>query len=248
MRFTRYITIAAFSLLTAISCRPKTDEGIENIYNVKPEKVFTEKSTDKIIEIILDTSGSMDEKLDGTKKIDSAKENLEQMLQEVNKYNMKMHNVKAGLLYFEGRTVKCAVAMSDLNYDIMSKEVNKFTANFSTGTPLGVALAYAERQVDKYPGKRNIIMLTDGENTNGREPENIYEDIIATNEEFNDGKTTLYVIAYDTNKNNFRELEKFGATIYEAKSAADLTKVLTVIRTDIMAESPIAAPGQFKRK
>ena len=247
MRFAHYFTIGSFALLTTVGCRSKlTDEaGRDDYYNVIPSKVSASHSGEKDIAFIFDTSLSMWDKVDGKHKIDEARSNLEAMLVQMRDYHKQMQNIKAGLFYFDSGVVSCAVPIADFNYVTLSNAINHLKA--SGGTPLGVALAYAERELDvNGTGQKSVILLTDGANSLGKNPAEIFEKIQSTNSTYGDSNTTLYVIAYDTDKSNFKDLEKMGAKLYEAKNASQLTDILTTIRKDILPEAPIS-PGQFKR-
>ena len=176
MRFAHYLTIGSFALLASVGCKSKLtdEEGIKDYYNVVPPKVSAQHSGEKDIAFIFDTSGSMWDKVGGEHKIDQARNNLEAMLVGMRDYHEKMQNVKAGLFYFDNEVVSCAVPIADFNYVTLSDAINHLKA--SGGTPLGVALAYAERKLDENgSGQKNIILLTDGANSSGKNPAEIFE-------------------------------------------------------------------------
>ncbi len=229
-------------LLGGFGCKHTDEQGVSDYYNVTPAEVRPVKATEKDLAIIVDTSGSMNDRINGEKKIVTAKRNLDEMLQGIRDYQQKMQNdVKVGLFYFDGDAVKRSLPIDDFDYSRLSTAVNKLET--SGRTPLGYALAYAERELDKHgSGQKSIILLTDGENTVGRDPRDVYRVIKSTNVTYNDSPTTLYVIAYDTDKSHFAKLETLGAKVYEARSASELTSVLTTIKRDILPEAPIEFP------
>jgi len=245
MKPSRYLAAGSLALLLAgFGCRHTDEKDIDDYYNVAPAEVRPVKAGEKDIAIIVDTSGSMHERVDGERKLVTAKRNLTEMLESIRDYQQKMQNdIKAGLFYFDDGVVKRSLAIDEFNYSRLSTAVDKL--EISGGTPLGYALAYAERELDKHgSGQKSIILLTDGENTVGRDPRDVYRVIKSTNATYNDSETVLYVIAYDTDKSNFVKLEALGAKVYEARSAGELTAVLTTIRRDILPEAPIQFPVQ----
>jgi len=248
MKLSKSITAGSLALLLGgFGCKPTDEQGIHDYYNVAPAEVHPVKASEKDIAIIVDTSSSMHDKVDGERKIVTAKRNLNDMIAGIRDYQQKMQNdIKVGLFYFDDGVVKRSLPIDDFDYSRLSTAVNKLET--SGGTPLGYALAYAERELDKHgSGQKSIILLTDGENTVGRDPRDVYRVIKSTNVTYNDSPTTLYVIAYDTDKKNFAKLEQLGANVYEARSASELTSVLTTIKRDILPEAPIS-PGQFPVK
>ena len=59
-----------------------------------------------------------------------------------------------------------------------------------------------------------------------RAPEQVFKKLIETNKKYDDSETKLFVVAYDTDKRNFRKLEELGAKVYGAKDNAELEKAL----------------------
>ncbi len=243
MTISRYLAAGSLALLlTSFGCKHTDEQDVGDYYDVTPKNVRSLKSAEKDIAIIVDTSGSMNDQVDDEKKIVTAKRNLNDMLEGIRDYQQKMQNeIKAGLFYFDDGVVKRSLPISDFDYSRLTTAVNKLEPDGST--PLGYALAYAERELDKHgSGHKSIILLTDGENTVGRNPDQIFSLIQSTNALYGDSQTTLYVVAYDTDKNNFAKLEQLGAKVYEARSASELTSVLTTIKRDILPEAPIQFP------
>ncbi len=245
MTISRYLAAGSLAVLLAGSgCKHTDEQGVDDYYDVTPREVRPLKSAEKDIAIIVDTSGSMNGRVDDEKKIVAAKRNLNDMLEGIREYQRKMQNeIKAGIFYFDDGVVKRSLPIADFDYSRLTTAVNKLEPD--GGTPLGYALAYAERELDKHgSGQKSIILLTDGENTVGRNPDHIFSLIQSTNVLYGDSQTTLYVVAYDTDKDNFAKLEQLGAKVYEARSASELTSVLTTIKRDILPEAPIEFPVQ----
>ena len=244
----KFITALGIGLLTAFlytGCKARTDEPNQpkdKTYDVAPTKKRNVDWQKKSLAMVLDTSGSMENKIEGKRKIDSAKESLQGILkrlqqsqQAYQKENPNKYNIEAGLFYFDGRTVKCAVPISKLNYNQLSTAVDSMTAN--GGTPLGIALAYAERSLNtNATGRKYILMLTDGENSTGRSPEKVYTKIKEANTKSQD-PTNLFMAAFATSKTPFADLEKQGAKVVEAKDAEALQRELDQYTT-VFLEAP----------
>ena len=227
MRIRNVLYAGLAALLLSSSGCTKTDEAdIKDLYNVTPSAVRQIDNQRRSIAFILDTSGSMYDMLKGERKIDSAKKSLKEILKTYKEFNDANNNIEAGIFYFSGwATVNNLVPVEKFDYLNLVEKISRLEAD--SNTPLGRSLAYAERELDKNAsGKKYIVLLTDGMNNTGREPSSVWKDIIKTNDEAGDSPTTLYVIAFNTNKEYFKGLEELGAIVYEAKDAAGLSEVL----------------------
>ncbi len=213
-------------LLAGSGCEETDEANINDIYNVTPSEVKQIDNQKKSIAFILDTSASMDNELNGEKKIDSAKKSLKEILNTYKEFNDVYGNVEAGVFHFtDWATVRNLVLIAKFDYNNLVKTINGLSPN--SNTPLGISLAYAERELDKKAsGRKNIVLLTDGMSNEGRDPDVVWKDIIETNDKIKDSPTTLYIIAFNTDKRYFKKLEELGVTVYEAKDAAGLSEVL----------------------
>ncbi|MEK6891412.1 MAG: VWA domain-containing protein [Nanoarchaeota archaeon] len=224
--------------LFGLGCGGSTDESISDVYNVQSSTVAS--NFDGIAtEFVIDSSGSMGEKVAGNVKIDSVKKALNEIFGDYESYS-KDHEVMVGVLYMPNGDVRTLVPMGKFNRsDLESKIKNLET---SEGTPLGISLAHAERDLDRTGyGNKNIVLLTDGANTVGKNPIEVYKSLIESNG--NDVPTNLYVIAFDVNPYTFDGLKKLGATIYSAKDGKELSAVLKE-NTKLILEAPL--PADYK--
>ena len=224
-----------FGLSLTTGCFSGTDEkGLEDVYEISSSTSIT-NTDDKAVEFVLDTSGSMDEEIDGVRKIDSAKESLNTILDSYEGYSQDHPNFQAGLLYFHLGSVQTVIPIGRFNRQSFNEAMKDWSAD--GGTPLGAALAVAERNLDKtgYFNKY-VVLLTDGENTEGRAPEDIYKKIIETNDREDDSQTNVYIVAFNMDESYFRELKELGATVYGAKDGKQLTDVLQE-NTDMILEA-----------
>ena len=209
--------LGAAALLTACA------EGFN--YDTTPLQQKPYKEGTKSIVFVVDTSGSMDDKLDGVRKIDSAKRAMNNMLEYCKTHDDKHNDLEAGLVRFRYSTPETVIPLEDFNYNSMVSEVQNLIAN--SNTPLGRSLAVAERDLDSHAtGRKYVVLLTDGMNNSGREPDEVFRSIQETNAREGDFPTQLYVVAFDTDRENFAPLQSLGATIFGANQEEELTKVL----------------------
>jgi len=235
---------ASTGLITLVGgCTGGTDEqavkqGVVDIYDVIPKQIRPVDPNKKSLIYIFDSSGSMDESLKGVRKIDSAKQAMKSALLKCKKHDDNFHDLEVGVLYFPNGNVECLIPLSRFNYDLIMSQVNKLDSY--EGTPLGIGLAYGERMLDaNASGKRSIILLTDGENTVGREPDIVWKSIIDANRKYNDYPTKLYVIPFNTEMGYFNGLKQLGAVITEAKEGKQLEKILVTDTDKVLLEAPL---------
>ena len=221
--------------LFGIGCEGATDERISDVYDVSSSTLVS-NFEGKATQFVIDSSGSMDGRVEGERKIDSAIKASVEVFGDYEEYS-KDHNVMAGILYMPNGNVANLAPMG--KFDRKGLESKIGTLEPSGYTPLGIALAYAERELDKTGyGNKNIVLLTDGENTTGRDPVEVYKSIIEENvRNPNDVPTNLYVIAFDVNPHTFNGLKNLGATVYSAKDGKQLADVLKQ-NTKLILEAP----------
>ncbi len=216
------------TILLSLSGCSKIDEEIKKTYDTTSAEIKPVDTNKRTVALIVDTSSSMEETINNEKKINSVKKAYPEVLLTYKTVDDTRKNIEMGLFYFSAdRGVTNLVPIGKFDYKTLEEKITKLETNPFSGTPLGMALAYAERELDKKAsGIKNILLLTDGENSVGREPEEIWKNIIETNAKTGDSPTNLYIIGFDVNKERFKELEKLGAVVYEAKDAENLYKVL----------------------
>jgi Mg-chelatase subunit ChlD len=190
------------------------------------------------IAFIFDNSGSMDDWLDscGMKKLDCAKKSMQDLLVRYDQHQKDYGNLEAALFTFNDNGAEKSVPMRRFNYNLLSKQVANLNAEYDT--PLGMTLAAAQRElVLRGHGQRSIIMLTDGANNFGQEPDEIYQKMqVRSGKEKRD--TNLYLVAFATDSSNFASLEKMGALVYNPQNGAELSSFLNLATDQIFAEDP----------
>jgi len=232
--------LAATAAISYAGCKKDTDElHVDNVYDVTNHNIRETDFNRHSAVYIVDTSGSMDENLNGERKIDLAKKSLHEIIDGYNVYDSQHHNLEIGIIKLNGdiATVERVMQLQPFDYNALSFAIDNLEA--SGGTPLGKALAYAERELDQYAtGKRDLVLLTDGANTDGRDPSGVWQSIVTENNGSGDYPTRLSVIAFDTSKRNFAGLEAQGVKVYEAKDGAELQRVLLKNQKTLLAEDP----------
>src|SRR3989344_1047147 len=132
------------------------------------------------IAIAVDTSGSM-----VGEKIKELKRAMYGTIEKFGSYKGK--RLEVGLYEFASHT-ETLVPMGTFNPQALRNAVDGLGTGGNTG--IGRALAYAERELDaSATGGRNILLLTDGENTSGRSPEEVLAYIADTNQRSGDTYT-----------------------------------------------------------
>ncbi|PIN76941.1 hypothetical protein COV17_00265 [Candidatus Woesearchaeota archaeon CG10_big_fil_rev_8_21_14_0_10_36_11] len=208
--------------------------GCKFNYDVEPEEVRHLKDGIVSIEFVIDTSGSMGDFLGHDRKMDSAKEALEKTLRMYKDHHAQYGNLELGLVAFDSG-VDLLVPICEFDYSQLSEHVNDL--GYGGCTSLGKALAQAQQDLNENAhGRRNIILLTDGKNTCGKTPEEIYGNIQKYN--FGDHQTSLYVVMFDTDPQNFEGLRRLGAKPVAAANPEKLSEVLFDTASGVL-EKPV---------
>lgn len=220
----------------ALSGCGDTDEvGVTDIYDTSsstPVSVYDGKA----VVFVIDNSGSMGNRLNGERKIDIAKRSLIGILSSYQAYAEKNPDTQVGLYCFSGNSVVALSPMAKFDYSSLVEKIKGLEAN--AGTPLGISLAYGERELDKTGyAQTHVVLLTDGQNEAGREPSDVLESIIKTNLAEGDSPTNVNVIALNTDSDYFTPMQKLGAAIYSADSSQQLEEVLKE-NTKMILEAP----------
>ena len=106
------------------------------------------------------------------------------------------------------------------------------------GTAIGEAIIAGKRQLNQAGKKKNyIIVITDGENTEGRQPIDAVKAIRALPEEQQPG---IYLVAFDIEAREFDDLKNQGVLVVEARSADSLQETLDyILYQKILVEKPL---------
>jgi hypothetical protein len=114
------------------------------------------------------------------------------------------------------------------------------------GTAIGEALR--EARPDLYRAgvfRKYMLVVTDGENTSGRSPDEIVRDISRKSE----GAVQVYFVAFDTSPEKFAFLKEVGGDVIGAGTGAELRQALDgIYQGKILAEAPAAGEREPARQ
>ncbi len=114
------------------------------------------------------------------------------------------------------------------------------------GTAIGEALAAA--RPDLYRAgtfRKYLLVVTDGENTRGRDPEQVARDIWRKSE----GGVQVYFVAFDTSPQKFAFLKDVGGDVLGAGTGAELRQALDgIYQGKILAEAVDAGEKEPVKK
>ena len=105
------------------------------------------------------------------------------------------------------------------------------------GTPIGEAMAVARLALDRSGLKRrHLLVVTDGENTDGADPAVVASVLEKQPEEV---KASLYFVAFDVDAEAFTPVKNAGGLLLSAKSGAELAATFDELLSDrILVEAP----------
>ena len=202
-----------------------------------PYQAEVEEGLGAAVAILVDTSGSMRERAPGDSRPKSAvaREALEAMLDATDAFIAKRPDfpIKIGLYSFSSsvRTLR-----SIQPYD---RSAIRFALTNLPGPGGGTAIGDAMREArpDLYRAgvfRKYLLVVTDGENTNGRSPDKVARDIWRKSE----GGVQTYFVAFDTNPEKFAFLKDVGGDVIGAGTGAELRTALDgIYQGKILAEA-----------
>jgi nitric oxide reductase activation protein len=213
-----------------------------------PYQAAVEEGLGAAVAILVDTSGSMREQAPGDDrpKFLVAQEALEAMLNATDAFVAKRPDfpIKIGIYSFSSHVRR----LRDIElYDRAS--IRGALAELPRpggGTAIGEAMH--EARPDLYRAgvfRKYVLVLTDGENTSGRGPEDVAREIFEKSE----GSVQVYFVAFDTSPEKFSFLKQAGGDVIGAGSGVELRKALDgIYQGKILAEAPDAGEREPNRK
>lgn len=182
------------------------------------------------IVVLVDTSGSMRESVPDaaggkTEKIEIARMVTRKTLDEIRAYASKNPGKKVfvGLTQFSSGPSQLFPLgpVEQLNND----KVNALRAEGDTA--IGEALVSGKKELNQAGLKKQyMVVITDGENTNGRSPEDV---VRALNHLPEAQRATIYLVAFDVKAKVFQPLIDQGVLVAEAQNASSLQSALDYI-------------------
>ena len=187
--------------------------------------------------ILVDVSGSMDDRVEGEdgrkeRKIEIARRAARDLVDQFAKY-AETHPgepVLLGLYEFSERSgadCRPVIAMGPPNRERAEAALAKMRAN--GGTPIGNAMVIGKRELDATGlSRRHLLVVTDGENTTGPEPDRVAQRIGHRPEV---ERPSLYFVAFDIAAERFARVREAGTLVLGAANARELTSTLDSLLT-----------------
>ena len=212
-----------------------------------PYQAEVEEGIGAAVAILVDTSGSMKEFApgDSRRKYVVAREAIEAMLDATDAFIAKRPDfpIKIGIYSFSSgvRTLR-----SIQPYDRAAvKQALASLPGPGGGTAIGDAMR--EARPDLYRAgvfRKYLVVVTDGENTNGRSPERVAREIFAKSQ----GGVQVYFVAFDTSPEKFGFLKEAGGDVIGANTGAELKTALDgIYQGKILAEVVTGAEAPPKK-
>jgi len=237
--------VAAAVLLTvfAVACQagpPRERTKSSRTQAPEPEAPYqaeVEEGLGAAVAILVDTSGSMKEKAPGDSrpKYLVAQEALEAMLDATDASIARRPDfpIKIGVYSFSSGV---RVLRPIQPYDREAIRATLATVpRPGGGTAIGDAMR--EARPDLYRAgvfRKYLLVVTDGQNTNGRDPEDVARDIWRKSE----GGVQTYFVAFDTSPEKFAFLKAVGGDVIGAGTGVELRGALDgIYQGKILAEA-----------
>ena len=194
--------------------------------------------------ILIDVSGSMREKVagrdgSGERKIDIAQRAALDLVDQFAGYARDHQDeaVQLGLYEFSRRggepDCRTVIAMGAPDRERAASAIAKLEAD--GGTPIGGAMITAKRALDATGlARRHLLVVTDGENTDGVEPERVAAGI---NKRPDAERPAIYFVAFDVDASRFQGVRDAGGLVLPAANATELNTTLdALLRGKILVE------------
>ena len=205
-----------------------------------PYQSETDESLGAAVAILVDTSGSMKDRVgdDRRSKAAIARESIESMLDATDAFVAKRPDfpIKVGLYSFSSN-VRTLATIERYDRARLRAALERLPSP-GGGTAIGEALSVA--RPDLYRAgvfRKYLLVVTDGNNTSGRSPDDMAREIWRKSE----GAVQIYFVAFDTNPDKFSFLKEVGGDVLAAGTGAELKTALDgVYQGKILAEAPAA--------
>jgi Mg-chelatase subunit ChlD len=247
----RVVAVTVAAALALVAC---TREGRESgDRQTRTERRIDEQlapSTDRPVReglaaaILIDVSGSMDDEVRGADrrkepKIDIARRAARDLVEQFARYaeDHRDETVLLGLYEFSERSgrpdCRAVIPMGAPDRSRADRALASMRA--SGGTPIGNAMIIAKRELDGTGlSRRHLLVVTDGENTDGFDPELVTAGI---NRRPQAERPSIYFVAFDVEAKRFARVRDAGALLLGASDASELNSTLdSLLRGQILIE------------
>jgi Mg-chelatase subunit ChlD len=240
--------------LFALACAPSRRDRAQERERARedassaPYQSEVEEGLGAAVAILIDTSGSMRDPAPGDTrpKYEVARESLETMLDATDAFVAKRPDfpIKIGIYSFSS-SVRLLRPIQPYDRTAI-RNVLAGLPRPGGGTAIGEALR--EARPDLYRAgvfRKYILVVTDGENTAGRSPDQIARDIFRKSE----GAVQIYFVAFDTSPEKFSFLKEVGGDVLGAGTGTELRTALEqVYQGKILAEAIDAGEKEPAKK
>ena len=203
-----------------------------------PYQAEVDEGLGAAVAILVDTSGSMKERAPGDSrpKYVVAQEALGAMLDATDAFVARRPDfpIKIGIYTFSSSV---RVQRPIQPYDkVAVRGTIQNLPKPGGGTAIGEAMR--EARPDLYRAgvfRKYLLVVTDGENTNGIGPDDVAREIFRKSE----GAVQIYFVAFDTSPEKFSFLKEVGGDVIGAGTGAELKTALDgIYQGKILAEAP----------
>jgi Mg-chelatase subunit ChlD len=231
---------------------PQRDETRATRAAREVDEIGQQLTPDKTVEardglaaaILIDVSGSMAAAVGGREgrsepKIDIARRAALDLVNQFASYaqDHKDEPVQLGLFEFSRRSgeadCRTILQMAAPDRDQAAAALERLRAD--GGTPIGQAMIVAKRALDDTGlTRRHLLVVTDGENTDGVAPDRVATAIGKRPEA---ERPSIYFVAFDVEASRFSRVREAGGLVLSAANAKELNDTLdTLLRGKILVE------------
>lgn len=241
-RRSRWTQIATAALLgVAVACASQTDDRDDApTRDTSTSQKYVASGDEGLgasIAILVDNSGSMARAARGDErpKYEVARQALEDMIASTDSFVAKQPDfpIKVGLYQFSS-DVETLVPVQAYNRPALRRALESMPAP-KGGTAIGRAMDVA--RADLYRAgtiRKYILVVTDGENTDGPSPRKVAREIFRRSE----GAVRMYFVAFDVDARTFDFLPDVHGEVLGASNGVALRASLdTIYRGKILAEA-----------
>jgi Mg-chelatase subunit ChlD len=223
--------------------RPREDRTAREIDELLTPATKPDTADGVAAAIVIDVSGSMDDDVagDGRRepKIEIARRAARDLVEQFAKYSddHPAETVMLGLYEFSRRRgepdCRPVIPMGRPDRTRAATAIAKLNAD--GGTPIGQAMITAKQALDGTGlSRRHLLLVTDGENTDGYEPETVAQGIGRRPDA---ERPSMYFVAFDIGANRFARVRDAGALVLPAANARELNDTLdALLRGKILVE------------
>lgn len=229
-----WIPIASlFLALQIVSCRPAAESP------ASPKPSETLKAREGLaLAIVVDTSGSMLDPVANAaggpepkyriarRAADSIFDRLDAYIREAAPGTER--EVQAELIVLDKVRARRAIQMRPFQAEVFKAQMGSLPKP-NGGTPLGHAIRLASTDLLNAPLlRKHILIVTDGENTEGPSPQDVWPDILKESQAREAGMQ-LHFVAFDVAAKVFDSVKRLGATVVGASDEMQLKDQLEYI-------------------